>query len=1405
MPESTLILSADERGWDDVNRKIVRFERNAEDAGRSADRLGRETTQASNSARRLGTQSEITGRSVARLGNQAQTSRAQISGLIGRFAALGLSVGAIGIVLQRASRESLNFERSIAEVATIAPILEYNQDALAASAIRLTRAYGGQAVAQIQGFYSAYSAGAAGFVDANNRINIANQLAIGGVAELGSSVLVLSSITNAYASFNLEAARASDLLFIAVRNGLTNISELSRSLSNVTSAAASLGLEFGTVTAAIAGLTAAGVPTAQATTQIRALLFALNRATPELMEYARTLGITSLAPRDLAQFLGQLNTVLSNTADQTARNTILTRFFGAEVEAFGAASVLSAGGFDTFNRTLDDNAAALTRVGEATRTAFGIINATDAQMVSRSLGSLNTSIIALGDAVNFILVPAFSGIANFAQFAADNIDRFAKIAVLTGVVAALPLAIRGFTFLARAVGLVNQQALILSSDGVRGFGRLAGRASLLRNVRLSLLGIAGAAGIAFASFGLLSGNVDVLTGTLQAATPVLLAFSAASLGNSLFGVSAAATAINTTLSNGVVRLTRYNAALRNTSGVAAIAARGVTRFGIGALGLLAAGGPIGIIAGLATGVASAIYLYRDSAADAGMAVDNLVSSQMSLNEALANTDSLAVNAAVATAANARSTLLNAVAQQQAELLRRQTLEQSSGTTFISGRDGSGAGVQVIPLGSAENRQEIARLQGQLQFNIGLLAETAELTRSVQNNIEGWGLPNDINRDLIRFRTELLTIDSVSQGIITRLQNIAPPDATQIVFSDAERRLAEVSAQVEANQILFDATRRRRFDGTDRNEEGFAILDNDITQARINLASSERSRDELQREVDEARARLRLQNVNDVREITNDTEHLINLTRNLGDAFNDDLRNGITSASDAFGDFFTGQINNFDDFARSIRNSWRQTVADLVSTSVSNNLLIGLGFGGLNASGAVGANAFGLLGDRFAGTNQARGAGFELRDAGRDRITEELIVSQVGLTDELRNTTTGIQGAITSAAGLAGGLSGGAGAAGGGILGGLFGASGATALTTVIAGALGAAAIVAVGAVVLDAAFGQRSRGSTFSADLSFNGGNLGAVGGQQAELFRNGFIRALFDGRYETQITQFTDAQNATIRRVYEPLLLDASEQARALGVTLGSINFRPVGQSFEDLTNEVNQQALSNGLAGTVNGIRDFANRNEELSETLARVSRELPDFTLAIGLITDGIGSITQAGTADFTNVFPSIGDASSATAGFFDNFFSDREQRDRLLASVGRQFNAIPAFANDDLPTNNAAFRELVTQQFRLGNNEVAASLIQISEAFADVTERSDELNASLRGTNREFSTLALERLAQTRPEGENFFGSAGFRDAILAIMNNTGNTADLTRGVMDATDAVRLDAQRARGLPQQQDRM
>lgn len=315
---------------------------------------------------------------------------------IGNFAAntakivAGAAVAA-GAVVVKGAFAAIDFDAEMREVFTLLPgITDDAMSSMSGSVKKFSTDFGVLPDKVVPSLYQALSAG----VPQDNVfefLEVAQKAAKGGVAELETAVDGISSVVNAYGSDILNATEASDLMFTAVRLGKTDLDQLSSSLFNVTPTAAALGVGFGDVTAALATLTAQGVPTSVATTQMRQLFVELSK---DGGKAATT--FEDLAGKSFKDFVAAggstaeaLDVMLSGAQDLGVG---VNDLFGS-VEAGSAALALA--GSDVFVA----NTAAMADAAGATDAAFDMMNGGLRPLIDRLKAFGQVALIEIGERV----------------------------------------------------------------------------------------------------------------------------------------------------------------------------------------------------------------------------------------------------------------------------------------------------------------------------------------------------------------------------------------------------------------------------------------------------------------------------------------------------------------------------------------------------------------------------------------------------------------------------------------------------------------------------------------------------------------------------------------------------------------------------------------------------------------------------------------------------------------------------------------------------------------------------------------------------------------------------------------------------------------------------------------------
>jgi TP901 family phage tail tape measure protein len=292
------------------------------------------------------------------------------------------------------------------------------------------------------GLYQAISAG----VPKDNALEfmqVASQAAIAGVTDVETAVDGLTTIVNAFGLGTAETQTVADSMFAAVKGGKTTFEELSASLFNVGPAAAAAGVDFQEVNAAIATMTAAGVPTAQATTQIRAAMVGLQRPTEELDAIFQALGYDSAQLAIESEGLGFALDAVKDASGGS--NGTLQTLLGS-VEAVSAVNILAGTGAGKFADELErqNNAAG------SVQDAFDEID--KSRVLERQAIAFQNMGIAIGNVlipVMEVLVPIFTG---FADYVSKNSVVFT---ILAGILGALAIAILAVNFALNANPIVK--------------------------------------------------------------------------------------------------------------------------------------------------------------------------------------------------------------------------------------------------------------------------------------------------------------------------------------------------------------------------------------------------------------------------------------------------------------------------------------------------------------------------------------------------------------------------------------------------------------------------------------------------------------------------------------------------------------------------------------------------------------------------------------------------------------------------------------------------------------------------------------------------------------------------------------------------------------------------------------
>lgn len=114
---------------------------------------------------------------------------------------------------------------------------------------------------------------------------------VGGIADLGETVKVTSTIIKNYGLTWDQAGDVQDKIQLTAKNGVTSFEQLAQALPRVTSNAATLGVSIDELMATFATLTGVSGNTAEVSTQLAAIFTALVKPSSEATKMAQQMGI----------------------------------------------------------------------------------------------------------------------------------------------------------------------------------------------------------------------------------------------------------------------------------------------------------------------------------------------------------------------------------------------------------------------------------------------------------------------------------------------------------------------------------------------------------------------------------------------------------------------------------------------------------------------------------------------------------------------------------------------------------------------------------------------------------------------------------------------------------------------------------------------------------------------------------------------------------------------------------------------------------------------------------------------------------------------------------------------------------------------------------------------------------
>lgn len=276
-----------------------------------------------------------------------QSAGQTIGEQIGSFATKAIAALGIGKMISDSITNGMDFETSMAKASTLFSGTDAELQQLQNDIVSISSATGVAASELAEAAYSAESASVP-MGNLGGMIESSAKLATAGFTDIDTALSATAKTMNAYGMMSEDAAetqanmeKVQRILIQTQNKGITTVGELGASLAQVTPTAAAFGVSFENVGAALAGMTAQGTPTAQATTQLNSLIAELGKegttASKNLLKAADGSKYAGMSFSEMMENGADLNDVLGMMQSLADENNLAMVDMFSSIEAGKAA------------------------------------------------------------------------------------------------------------------------------------------------------------------------------------------------------------------------------------------------------------------------------------------------------------------------------------------------------------------------------------------------------------------------------------------------------------------------------------------------------------------------------------------------------------------------------------------------------------------------------------------------------------------------------------------------------------------------------------------------------------------------------------------------------------------------------------------------------------------------------------------------------------------------------------------------------------------------------------------------------------------------------------------------------------------------------------------------------------
>lgn len=282
-----------------------------------------------------------------------------LGGMVGAFGKIAAGVGVAAVAfkafnavtsrLSKGVEDAIAFSRAMAEVSTISEDVAARLGSVTDQVLDLSTKFGLLETDAAKALYQTISAGVTDTTQAMDLLDGAVTLSRGGLADLTSTIDLLTNSINAYGMSVDDVEHINNVFFETVRLGKTTITNLADSMGVAMPIAASLGVSIEELSAMLAALTKGGVDTTTAVIYVRQALNSILKPSTDAQKLMTKHKISFDAATVASEgFIGILNELKLKLGD----NIESWQKFFPNVRAFIPVLALAGNQFEEFQTIL---------------------------------------------------------------------------------------------------------------------------------------------------------------------------------------------------------------------------------------------------------------------------------------------------------------------------------------------------------------------------------------------------------------------------------------------------------------------------------------------------------------------------------------------------------------------------------------------------------------------------------------------------------------------------------------------------------------------------------------------------------------------------------------------------------------------------------------------------------------------------------------------------------------------------------------------------------------------------------------------------------------------------------------------------------------------------------------------